>query len=171
VLNGEVFRGSAGTAGEIGHVTIDENGPICRCGNRGCLDTFVGSRALINSLAASHGPLRLKDIVHRALDDDLGCRRVIEDAGRRVGVAVAGLVNLLNPEVIVVGGLIAEAGDLVLLPLREALDRCAIPSAAATVELRPAALGDDADVLGAINLASHLSHRHATQSLANQTAG
>jgi predicted NBD/HSP70 family sugar kinase len=171
VLNGEVFRGSAGTAGEIGHVTIDENGPICRCGNRGCLDTFVGSRALINSLDASHGPLRLKDIVHRALDDDLGCRRVIEDAGRRVGVAVAGLVNLLNPELIVVGGLIAEAGDLVLLPLREALDRCAIPSAAATVELRPAALGDDADVLGAINLASLLSHRHATQSLANQTAG
>ena len=62
-----MFRGSAGTAGEIGHVTIDENGPICRCGNRGCLDTFVGSRALISSLAASHGPLRLKDIVTRAL--------------------------------------------------------------------------------------------------------
>ncbi|MFB6724797.1 ROK family protein [Kribbella sp. NPDC056345] len=167
VLNGDVFRGSAGTAGEIGHVTIDENGPICRCGNRGCLDTFVGSRALISSLAASHGPLRLKDIVQRALAGDLGCRRVIEDAGRRVGVAVAGLVNLLNPEVIVVGGLLAEAGDLVLLPLREALDRCAIPSAAATVELRPAALGDDADVLGAIHLASLLSHRHATESLTN----
>lgn len=167
VLNGDVFRGSAGTAGEIGHVTIDENGPICRCGNRGCLDTFVGSRALISSLAASHGPLRLKDIVQRALADDLGCRRVIEDAGRRVGVAVAGLVNLLNPEVIVVGGLLAEAGDLVLLPLREALDRCAIPSAAATVELRPTALGDDADVLGAIHLASLLSHSHATQSLVN----
>ncbi len=167
VLNGDVFRGSAGTAGEIGHVTIDENGPICRCGNRGCLDTFVGSRALISSLSASHGPLRLKDIVQRALADDLGCRRVIEDAGRRVGVAVAGLVNLLNPEVIVVGGLIAEAGDLVLHPLREALDRCAIPSAAATVELRPAALGDDADVIGAIHLASLLSHSHATESLAN----
>jgi len=165
VLGGEVFRGSAGTAGEIGHVTIDENGPICRCGNRGCLDTFVGSRALINSLAASHGPLRLKDIVTRALAGDLGCRRVIEDAGRRVGVAVAGLVNLLNPEVIVVGGLMAEAGDLVLDPLREALDRCAIPSAAATVELRRAELGDDADIVGAIHLASVLSHTQATKSL------
>ncbi|MFF0340456.1 ROK family protein [Kribbella sp. NPDC004875] len=158
VIDGEVFRGSAGTAGEIGHVTIDENGPICRCGNRGCLDTFVGSRALINSLAASHGPLRLKDIVTRAQGGDLGCRRVIEDAGRRVGVAVAGVVNLLNPEVVVVGGLMAEAGDLILAPLREALDRCAIPSAAATVELRSAELGDEADIVGAIQRASMVSH-------------
>ncbi|MEU4198292.1 ROK family transcriptional regulator [Kribbella sp. NPDC026611] len=162
VIDGEVFRGSAGTAGEIGHVTIDENGPICRCGNRGCLDTFVGSRALINSLAASHGPLRLKDIVTRALAGDLGCRRVIEDAGRRVGVAVAGLVNLLNPEVVVIGGLMAEAGDLVLTPLREALDRCAIPSAAATVDLRPAELGDEADIIGAIQAASLLTHKALT---------
>jgi predicted NBD/HSP70 family sugar kinase len=163
VLGGSVFRGSAGTAGEIGHLTIDENGPICRCGNRGCLDTFVGSRALLSSLAASHGPLRLRDIITRALAGDLGCRRVIEDAGRRVGVAVAGLVNLFNPEVIVVGGKLAEAGDLIMVPLREALDRCAIPSAAATVELRPAELGDDADVLGAIELASVLSHARAAK--------
>jgi len=165
VVGGEVFRGSAGTAGEIGHLTIDENGPICRCGNRGCLDTFVGSRALISSLAASHGPLRLRDIVNRALTGDLGCRRVIEDAGRRVGVAVAGLVNLINPEVIVVGGRMAEAGDLVMHPLREALDRCAIPSAAATVELRLSELGDEADVIGAIALASSLGHARAAASV------
>lgn len=168
VLGGDVFRGSAGTAGEIGHLTIDENGPICRCGNRGCLDTFVGSRALLSSLAASHGPLRLRDVVNRALDGDLGCRRVIEDAGRRVGVAAAGLVNLFNPEVIVVGGRMAEAGDLILLPMREALDRCAIPSAAATVELRQCTLGDQADVLGAVLLASTVAHsRVPTPSVAN----
>ena len=165
VLGGEVFRGSAGTAGEIGHLTIDENGPICRCGNRGCLDTFVGSRALLSSLQASHGPLRLRDVVTRALAGDLGCRRVVEDAGRRVGVAVAGLVNLFNPEVIVVGGKMAEAGDLIMLPLREALDRCAIPSAAATVELRVAELGDEADVLGALQLASVLSHSRAAKAV------
>src|SRR5215207_6527713 len=129
-----------------------------RGGHRGCLDTFVGSRALLSSLQASHGALRLRDVVTRALAGDLGCRRVIEDAGRRVGVAVAGLVNLFNPEVIVVGGKMAEAGDLIMVPLREALDRCAIPSAAATVELRAAELGDEADVLGAIQLASVLSH-------------
>jgi predicted NBD/HSP70 family sugar kinase len=169
VLGGEVFRGSAGTAGEIGHLTIDENGPICRCGNRGCLDTFVGSRALLSSLAASHGPLRLRDVVTRALAGDLGCCRVIQDAGRRVGVAVAGLVNLFNPEVIVVGGRMAEAGKLIMEPMREALDRCAIPSAAATVELRPAELGDEADVLGAIWLASALSHSRATTAAVTDT--
>jgi predicted NBD/HSP70 family sugar kinase len=70
-------------------------------------------------------------------------------------------VNLLNPEVIVVGGLMAEAGTLIMDPLREALDRCAIPSAAATVELRRPELGDDADIEGAIHLASVLSHSHA----------
>jgi predicted NBD/HSP70 family sugar kinase len=169
VLSGEVFRGSAGTAGEIGHLTIDENGPICRCGNRGCLDTFVGSRALLSSLAASHGPLRLRDVVTRALAGDLGCCRVIQDAGRQVGVAVAGLVNLFNPEVIVVGGRMAEAGKLIMVPMREALDRCAIPSAAATVELRPAELGDEADVLGAIWLASALSHSRAMTAAVTDT--
>lgn len=162
IIGGEIFRGSAGTAGEIGHLTIDENGPICRCGNRGCLDTFVGSRALLSSLAASHGPMRLGDVIKYALAGDLGCRRVVEDAGRRVGVAVAGLVNLFNPEIIVVGGRMAEAGDLVLGPLREALDRCAIPSAAATVDLRPAELGDEADVIGALSLAASLAHSKAT---------
>lgn len=162
VLGGEVFRGSAGTAGEIGHLTIDENGPICRCGNRGCLDTFVGSRSLLSSLAASHGPLRLRDVITRALAGDLGCRRVVEDAGRRVGVAAAGLVNLFNPEVIVVGGRMAEAGALILAPMREALDRCAIPSAAATVELRLAALGDQGDVLGAVLLAGTLAETGVT---------
>jgi predicted NBD/HSP70 family sugar kinase len=124
---------------------------------------------LLHSLAASHGPLRLRDVVTRALAGDLGCRRVIEDAGRRVGVAVAGLVNLFNPEVIVVGGKMFEAGDLLMVPLREALDRCAIPSAAATVELRPAELGDEADVLGAIELASILSHSLASAAVVTNT--
>ncbi|GAA0605893.1 ROK family transcriptional regulator [Kribbella sandramycini] len=156
ILNGELFRGSAGTAGEIGHVTIDANGPICPCGNRGCLNTYVGSHALISSLTASHGPLSLTDIVDRALQDDFGCRRVIEDAGRRVGIAVAGLVNLLNPEVIAVGGVLATAGELVLLPLREALDHSAIPSAAAAVELRLATAGAEAELRGAVQLAAHL---------------
>lgn len=156
VIDGEIFRGSAGTAGEIGHLTIDEDGPICRCGNRGCLDTFVGARAILGALAASHGPLRLGDVITRAMAGDAGCRRVLEDAGRHLGVAVAGLVNLLNPEVVVLGGQMARVGDLVLAPLREAVDRCAIPSAAATVRLRTAELGESADVLGAIMAASVL---------------
>lgn len=156
VIAGEIFRGSAGTAGEIGHLAIDANGPICRCGNRGCLDTFVGARAILGLLASSHGPLRLRDVMTKALAGDAGCRRVLADAGRHLGMAVAGLVNLMNPERVVLGGPMALVGEIVLTPMREAIDRCAIPSAAATVELRLCDLGESADVVGALTLASIL---------------
>lgn len=156
VIDGEIFRGSAGTAGEIGHLTIDANGPICRCGNRGCLDTFVGARAILDLLAPSHGQLRLRDVMSRAIEGDAGCRRALDDAGRHLGLAVAGLVNLINPEVIVLGGQMARVGNMILTPMREAIDRCAIPSAAATVNLRVGSLGENADVLGALTVASIL---------------
>lgn len=156
VIDGQIFRGSAGTAGEIGHLAIDANGPICRCGNRGCLETFVGAQAIVNLLAGSHGPLRLRDVMTRAIEGDSGCRRVLVDAGHHLGMAVAGLVNLINPEVVVLGGPMARVGSLVLPPMREAIDRCAIPSAAATVDLRLGELGEDADVMGALAVASVL---------------
>ncbi|WP_200934635.1 ROK family transcriptional regulator [Nostocoides sp. Soil756] len=157
IIGGELFRGSAGTAGEIGHVTIDENGPVCRCGNRGCLDTFVGARAVLSALRPTHGTLTFRDVISRALEGDPGCRRVLEDSGRHLGVALAGVVNLLNPEVIALGGQVGRVGELVLAPMREAIERCAIPSAAASVEVRVGALGpEDSDVLGALALADQL---------------
>jgi predicted NBD/HSP70 family sugar kinase len=156
ILDGEIFRGAAGTAGEIGHMTIDENGPVCRCGNRGCLETYIGSRGLLEVLAASHGPLSLRDVIHRALDGDPGCRRVLEDAGRHLGVAVAGVVNLVNPEVVVLGGQLAKVGTIITAPLRASLERCAIPSAAASVEVVLGELDTDADVVGALVSAAAL---------------
>lgn len=157
IIGGELFRGSAGTAGEIGHVTIDENGPVCRCGNRGCLDTYVGAQAVLTALRPSHGLLTLRDVISRALEGDLGCRRVLEDAGRHVGVALAGVVNVLNPEVVVLGGQVSRVGEIVLRPMREAVERCAIPSAAASVDLRLGTLGpEEADVRGALALAEQV---------------
>jgi predicted NBD/HSP70 family sugar kinase len=156
ILNGELFRGSAGTAGEIGHLTIDENGPVCRCGNRGCLETYIGARGLLEALAASHGPLSLRDVISRARAGDAGCRRVLEDAGRHLGVAVAGLVNLVNPEVIVLGGQLAKVGSIITTPMRASLERCAIPSAAASVVVRFGQLDTDADVVGALVAATSL---------------
>jgi predicted NBD/HSP70 family sugar kinase len=158
ILGGELFRGSAGTAGEIGHLTIDENGPVCRCGNRGCLETFIGSRALLDALSSTHGAISLREVVSRAQDGDPGCRRVLGDAGRHLGVAVAGLVNLVNPEVIVLGGLLSRVGDVINGPMLASLERCAIPSAAASVSLREARLDTDADVVGALAVAEE---RHA----------
>ena len=156
ILDGDVFRGAAGTAGEIGHLTIDENGPVCRCGNRGCLETYIGARGLLDALASSHGPMSLRDVINRALDGDPGCRRVLEDAGRHLGVAVAGLVNLLNPEVIVLGGQLSKVGSIIISPMRASLERCAIPSAAASVVVREGELDTDADVVGALVCATAL---------------
>jgi predicted NBD/HSP70 family sugar kinase len=157
ILRGELFRGHAGTAGEIGHVTIDEDGPLCRCGNRGCLDTFVGAQAVLGALRGTHGTLTFRDVIQRAQSGDPGCRRVLEDAGRHLGVAVAGVVNLLNPEVVALGGQVAQVGDLVIGPMRDAIERCAIPSAAASVEVKVGALGpQEADVVGALALSEQV---------------
>ncbi|MEW1952435.1 ROK family transcriptional regulator [Terrabacter sp. NPDC080008] len=160
VVAGDVFRGSAGTAGEIGHLTIDEHGPICRCGNRGCLETFVGSLALSEALAGSHGRLTLRDIIARAIEGDAGCRRVLDDAGRHLGVALAGLVNLLNPEMVVLGGQLSEVGELIVEPMRRALERSAIPSAVASLTIEQSQLHTDADVVGAI-VAAETAHAAA----------
>ncbi|MEZ0089531.1 putative NBD/HSP70 family sugar kinase [Streptacidiphilus sp. EB129] len=153
VISGQIYRGPGGTAGEIGHITLDESGPVCRCGNRGCLETFVGSRYVLNLLSASHGPdLTLSKVVQLAQRGDLGCRRVLADVGRQIGTGVANLCNLLNPRRVILGGDLAEAGDLVLDPIRESVARYAIPSAARQLTVVPGTLGGRAEVLGALAL-------------------
>jgi glucokinase-like ROK family protein len=151
VIRGELYRGAAGTAGEVGHTTLDERGAVCRCGNRGCLETFVGGEALLRLLRNTHGPdLTLADMVVRAREGDPACLRVVTDAGRYVGIAVANFCNLLAPARVVIGGELAMAGDLLLDPIREGVRRHALRPAADRLSLLPAALGDRAEVLGAI---------------------
>jgi predicted NBD/HSP70 family sugar kinase len=153
VVGGELFHGAGGTAGEIGHTTMDEAGDICRCGNRGCLETLAGAPAIVGLLRRSLGEeLEPEDVIERATEGDLGCRRALADAGRHIGVAVANLCNLVNPERIVVGGSIGCAGDLLLDPLRESVRLRAIPSAAEDVEIVPGELGERAELLGAVAL-------------------
>ncbi|MGH8773973.1 MAG: ROK family transcriptional regulator [Jiangellaceae bacterium] len=153
VINGHLHRGVAGTAGEIGHTTIDERGRVCRCGNRGCLETFASVPVILGLLEQSHGgALSIGDVIDRAHEGDIGCQRVIEDVGRHLGVAVANLANLLNPQTVVIGGDLAGAGDLLLDPLRDVVRRFAIPSAAAVAEVVASTLGDRAQVLGALAL-------------------
>jgi predicted NBD/HSP70 family sugar kinase/biotin operon repressor len=153
IVRGRVLRGAGGTAGEIGHTTIDEAGDICRCGNRGCLETVAGAPAIVDLLQRSFGEeLEPAQVVERARDGDAGCQRALADAGRHVGVAVANLCNLVNPERIVVGGTIGQAGAVVLEPLRESVRLRAIPSAAEDVEIVPGELGERAELLGAVAL-------------------
>ncbi|GAA2411169.1 ROK family transcriptional regulator [Streptomyces glaucosporus] len=153
VINGQIYRGPGGTAGEIGHITLDESGPVCRCGNRGCLETFTAAPYVLPLLYPSHGPgLTMAEMVRLARSGDLGCRRVVADVGRHVGSGVANLCNLLNPSRVVLGGDLAEAGELVLDPIRDSVSRYAIPSAARRLKVVPGALGGRAEVLGALAL-------------------
>ncbi|MEW2549927.1 ROK family transcriptional regulator [Streptomyces sp. NPDC047002] len=153
VIDGTIYRGPGGTAGEIGHITLDEAGPVCRCGNRGCLETFTAARYVLPLLQPSHGTeLTMERVVQLAREGDPGCRRVVADVGRHVGSGVANLCNLLNPSRVVLGGDLAEAGELVLAPIRESVSRYAIPSAARRLSVLPGALGGRAEVLGALAL-------------------
>ncbi|GIH26228.1 transcriptional regulator [Acrocarpospora phusangensis] len=151
IIDGRVYRGASGAAGELGHITIDENGRLCRCGNRGCLETLAGGLYLTELVRATHGPgVTVTRLVELALAGDVGCRRVIGDAGRHLGVAIASLCNILNPGLVVVGGALAEAGPLLIDPILEVVRRLAIPSAAAVLSVVPGALGERAGVLGAL---------------------
>jgi predicted NBD/HSP70 family sugar kinase len=153
IVDGRPYRGHRGTAGEIGHVLVDPSGPICRCGSRGCLETLASSPALLGLLRASRPDVAtMAELIALARDGDVGCRRVLADAGRTIGTALASLVSLLGPDTIVLGGDVGQAGDLLLDPLREAVRRYAMPTATQDLRIIPGALGDRAIVLGALAL-------------------
>ena len=153
ILGGRLYRGARGMAGELGHVSVDDRGHMCRCGNRGCLETMVGAAALTELLRRSHGDdITVERMVTLARDGDPGCQRVIADAGHTVGRIAAALCNEFNPERIVVGGELALAGDLLLDPMRESIRRYAIPAAAEDLTVVAGALGDRAELMGALAL-------------------
>ena len=154
VIDGQLVRGAFGTAGEIGHNTLDENGALCYCGNRGCLETVASGPAIIQLVSNERSEnLTLPRVIDRALDGDVRCRRAISDAGREIGVAVAGLCNLVNPERVIVGGMLSRAGDILLEPIRESIRRFAVHSAAERTEVVGAAFTERAELLGSVALA------------------
>ena len=150
ILNGQVFSGHNGSAGEFGHTTIRENGPVCRCGNRGCLEAIAGGPAILENLRDTHGALTLNDVVSRAMAGDAGCIREIADAGRHIGVAAANLCNLLDPERLVVCGELARAGELLLGPIRHAIEHSVIVNEDSVPDLVQGQLGTRAATLGAV---------------------
>src|SRR5579864_4546487 len=154
VVDGHLLRGATGTAGEIGHTTLDEAGALCYCGNRGCLETVAAGPAIVSLVGRVAGEtLSLTQIVDLAVEGDLRCRRAIADAGREIGVAVAGLCNLINPERIIVGGLLSRTGEVLLQPMRESIRRHALLAVAETLDVRPAVFVERAELLGSLALA------------------
>ncbi len=158
MIGGEIYRGTRGTAGEIGHTLVDPQGPICRCGSRGCLDTLVGAQALIDSLRISRGPLSLGDVLELASSGDPGCRQVVSDAGAVIGVAVANLAMAFDPQIVIVGGELAQTESIFLEPIRAAVDRRVLISGGSGLEVRQGELGALAPVQGALAMAADLTH-------------
>jgi predicted NBD/HSP70 family sugar kinase len=172
VLGGRPYSGASGTAGEIGHTTVVSGGPVCACGNRGCLEMVAGGPAILELLRPrGDDGLTLRQVVRLAVDGDPGCQRVVADAGRSIGVAVANLCNLINPELIVVGGDLSLAGDLLLDPMREVVWRSAIRSAAETARIVPGVLGERAELLGALALVLGDSDRFVSSRINVATGG
>ncbi len=154
VLGGQVVRGRDGTAGEIGHITTDEFGAVCRCGNRGCVETVVAARRVVELLEPTLGhPLTIAEVVRMAREGNNSCVRVLADTGRQAGIAVANLCNVFNPEIVLIGGELAVAGEFLLAPMREMVRRCGIPSATAELPIVLARLGARAPVMGAVAVA------------------
>jgi predicted NBD/HSP70 family sugar kinase len=171
VVDGRPYHGHRGTAGEIGHVVVDPQGPICRCGNRGCLETLASGPALLKLVQESREQeLTVREMIELAREGDAGCGRAIADAGQVVGRVVAGLVNLFSPEMVVVGGDLGEAGDLLLDPLREAVRRNALPAAAEGLKVVAGELGERANLLGALALVLMQSEHEVAARVAGSAA-
>ena len=153
VSNGRLARGAVGAAGEIGHLVMDGNGPLCRCGNRGCLESYVGLPNVMRALEPGYGDrITLRDVITKAWQGDRGCIRALTEAGEMAGRAVGMLCTILDPAAVVVGGALAAAGELLLAPLREAATHASQPAAGSNLRILPAALGSQACALGAVAL-------------------
>lgn len=159
VIRGEIYPGATSVAGEIGHLSMDPEGKPCTCGNRGCLATIVGAPALVEraeELLPDHpdsalrgGRVTLSRLLDAALAEDPVALRVVDEAADRLGAAVAGIVNILNPAAIVVGGGIARLGPRLVSPMTQAMASRTLVRSAAATEIRTSQLGEWAVALGA----------------------
>ncbi|GAB3770412.1 putative NBD/HSP70 family sugar kinase [Nocardioides ginsengisegetis] len=153
IIHNELFHGSGGTAGEIGHLTLDDAGPLCRCGSRGCLEAYASTGTVLAMMAGQLPDATLDDLLDAARTGNVSAQRALEDAGLHLGKGIASVVNLINPSVVVIGGDMARAGDLLLESARIGLRRHALDSVALTPILA-SELGERASLVGAVLLAA-----------------
>jgi glucokinase len=167
IIDGRLYRGATGVAGEIGHMTIDPEGPLCGCGKRGCLEAFAsgtaiaargeelvaqGGSALLARLAQEQGGITAETVCRAAEEGDSASQSIIRRAGYYLGIGLANYVNIFNPEIIIIGGGLAKVGDLLLGPARAEMEARAIQEALKAVQLKPAELGDYVGVMGMVAL-------------------
>ena len=180
IVNGRLHRGAQGSAGDVGHMQVtDDPAVVCRCGNVGCLEAIAGGGALgrsaesaaregrspfLGTLLEDKGTLGARDVARGASHGDPTCVELLSNAGRLVGHMLASVVNFFNPSLIVVGGGVADAGDLLLATIRETVYRRSLPLATRELVVKRSALGNRAGVVGAAAIvtdelfrASHLT--------------
>ena len=155
VMNGEVYRGRNGGAGEFGHVPSEPSGRLCECGNLGCLEAYAAEPALVQRYndRSSSNVSDIHALLERSKGGDALALELLSDAGERVGRALAGVLNVFNPELIVVGGEGVRLGEAFFAPMRDALERHAFNGLANDVQIFIDAWGDDAWARGAASLA------------------
>jgi glucokinase len=169
ILNGEVYRGIDGTAGEIGHICVEPNGVPCGCGSHGCLEQYASATAVVriarelrsaypDSALAGAGSFTSLELFEAGRGSEALAVEAFRVSGRYLGIALGGLVNVLNPEIVVIGGGMSAAWELIIGPVASEMKKRAFREPAERVKLIPAKLGDDAGILGAARLA-HLSHQ------------
>jgi glucokinase-like ROK family protein len=191
VIEGQIYRGFAGSAGEIGHMSIEEDGPLCTCGNFGCLESLAGGRAIVAAASAASnraqvmvGPMgatangnrysplshdhSVEQVVRAALDGDSISIEVLQMAGRRIGVAIANLINLFNPGLVIIGGGVSNAGNLLLEPIRQTVARRVLPVAMQYTQIVQARLGREAIGIGAATLVLQESFKSPALSISTQ---
>jgi predicted NBD/HSP70 family sugar kinase len=155
VLGGETYRGAIGVTGEIGHTQVGGAGKLCRCGNRGCLETVVSITEFRRQLAEARVDASVDDEPSlTAIGGDPVAARLLAEAGRTLGRVLADLCNCLNPAAIVLGGELGAIGGPFARGVRESIDRSAQPAVAEAVDIRPAQLGLRSELLGAVATAA-----------------
>jgi len=172
ILNQQIYGGTTGAAGEIGHFTIDENGPLCNCGNHGCLEAFAGGHAIATQgkLLVESGKRTLlsklpleeitaHEVAEAARRGDLPAQEILRRAGTFIGIAIAGLINLFNPSIVIIGGGVAQVGDIITAPIRQAVRERAMHASEQSVRITTGMLGRRSLLIGAIvqaiNVAIH----------------
>ena len=168
IVNGQLYYGKSGFSGEFGHITAFENEILCHCGKKGCLETEAsgsalyrkfleklhnGQSSLLTQQKENEDEITLNDIIDVALQEDILAIELIEEVGNTLGKHVAGLINLFNPELVIIGGTLANAGDYLILPLRSAIKRYSLNLVNKDSSIKVSKLGDKAGLLGASLLA------------------
>lgn len=165
ILGGRVWRGHQDTAGEIGHQCLDPQGPLCGCGQKGCLEAYASAPAIIRNAEAAMrnnklekiGDMTIDNLTAKGLADcalagDALAQELFLTAGHYLGQGIANLINVLNPELVILAGGLAQAGDLILNPVREIVQMRALDPRAKNTPILLTKLGEKAGALGAAGI-------------------